>query len=312
MKKLLLSLKNFSLGLCIFFSWNCFAVKFQLIKKNGQSFSVSKLGDTRSVRTGEFFFYGDEVFLEQGASLSLMGPDDIIFHLSDGGHLKLGFETFSLLNGSLWIQSPGKNNKAIHLETSNAKFKFFKGDAIIQYSDINEKTNAFVFSGHAVLSNFFDKYKMVTLRDGEFSFFDENQEEGRPRTATLIGKESFKNIKSKFAQIQPLKKGGVFEMLSTKQVDLGQMNREIASLDSGSTAVEEVETPKNKILFIPARSKVKKKKVKSLVPVRVFARKQNNSNKKIEKSRVPASSVEKNIKSDLNSDSFLEALKALE
>lgn len=105
MKKLLSALRNYSfLGLLILPVNFAFAAKFQVIKNDGNAFSVTKRGKTKMLKPGEYLYYGDEVLVEESASVSLLGPNDFFIHINGGSHFQFDFEGYKLLKGSVWLQ----------------------------------------------------------------------------------------------------------------------------------------------------------------------------------------------------------------
>ncbi len=326
MKRLLYVLKNYSLlGLLILPLSFAHAAKFHVVKKDGTSFSVSKRGKTKNLRAGEYVYFGDEVLVEESSSLSLLGPNDFFVHLNGGSHLQFDFEGFKLLKGSVWLQQRNKRNGEQYLETSNSLVKFYQGDVIVEYSDVKEKTNVFVLNGSALVSNLFDKFKNVGLSGGEFTFVHKDHDEGRPRLATLIGKESFIELRGHFAKVTPLEKGGMIEMYQPKKKNngnLGELNREIASLDESKIPEvklqEKVHENHGGSLVITSEMKKKwhlernppklkpKRKIYPKRKIMVYGQgvnKVKQEDVKVKTQRMPASVIE-----DQSSD-FLEAVK---
>ncbi|MCB9091654.1 MAG: hypothetical protein H6621_08530 [Halobacteriovoraceae bacterium] len=245
MKKLWLEAKIFKFILILTLSTaaQAYASKFQVLELKGYGFSVSKTGSTKTLKKGEYVYFGDEILVEENSSLSLLGPFDQMLNLQGGSHLKLDYQSYKLIKGSAWIQHKSSKYGSLYFETANALVTVNEGDTIIQYSEQSEKTHVFVLNGNAELSNVYDKYKVAALEDGEFSFIQKDYNDGRPRIATLIGKDSFYKLKRGFPSVKPLSKGGIGEMYAEKKShstseEIQQISQSLANLDNSFQSPE--------------------------------------------------------------------------
>lgn len=287
MKRSLLILNNKLLVILslLIFCLPSFARKYQVVQLGGEVFSIDKAARTRTVKTGQYVHVGDELLVEDSSKVTLLGPGDLLLHLKGGSQVRFGLETYQLMKGTTWVQHMNKKAGLVIFETANAEVEVKEGDSIIKYSETQERTDVFTLSGMSKVSHLFDKVKHETLVDGEFSFLSKKNN-WVPRRPTLIGKDSFVDLKQQFAGVSPLKRN-LDELYKNRanSDELKQMNRSIASLDEQPYVREEkkLETSKRKhvirdhgeYLFISSKlkkvaKKKKKKKKKKKAKLRVF------------------------------------------
>lgn len=216
MKKLSKSIKS-SLVLALFLSFSAFA-KSPLALVNsvkGTAFVINNGKQTKVLKPGDHLYDFDEVLTETGGQISFSDYYDHQYHLSGSGHVKLLNRMVELKRGYLWQQSftPSKN---FITQTANAVVSYSQGESIVSFDPYSGKTQLLVIKGRFEFANLLQNFLKLEVRDGQFSFIDNDYEEGRPRDATPLGFSSFKKVTSLFEKVEPMDKDDAYERLKAK------------------------------------------------------------------------------------------------
>jgi hypothetical protein len=191
----------------IFFSLLCSlplvaAPSFRVVKVIGTTSLIDEKNDAKNLSQGVFLPTNSKIMVSKGSQLTFNSETGAVFHLSEGSALEIWRDQLVLISGTLWVQS-SKEDKEQNIETMNSFVEFKKAEFVLSFDDIVKKSQVFVISGHASISNIFMKDKKELLVSGEISFVQKDFQQGMPRRAALIGNESLANVFSKFKGVKP-------------------------------------------------------------------------------------------------------------
>lgn len=220
----------------LFLTYSAFASKVVAVvgEVTGNAF-YSENGKTKPLSVGTHLSPQAEIFTEVGAQVSLNDYYDHIYHLSGGGHLVMHNNLIELKEGYLWVKSLAFDELRgpLRINTANSIVEVTKGEAIVSFDTYSGKTQALAVKGDFLLKNSLLENFMTVLGEGQFSFIQNEHEQGRPRKPTPIGYSSFQKITSLFKGVEPGKDSRAINQ-KTRMAHLGpvpnEASREVASV----------------------------------------------------------------------------------
>ena len=160
-------------------------------------------GRTQMLEPGMNLDDYSELITEEGSQVVFTDYFDHRFYLSGSGHVKLLNRITELRSGYLWIQSYNESDQ-FTVQTANAKVEYTGGEAVISFDDVTTRSQLLVVKGRFIFGNLLQDYMVTPVREGQFSFIQNEYENGSPRNATSIGEESFGKVTSLFRDIKPM------------------------------------------------------------------------------------------------------------
>lgn len=216
MKKLFKSIRSsFLLTFFICFSTWASSPLALVNSVKGNAFVMKQDGTTKTLSPGDHLYDFDEIVTETGGQISFSDYYDHQYHLSGSGQLKVLNKMVELKRGYLWQQSY-KDGEEYITQTANAVVKYMGGESIVSFDPFSGKTQLLVIKGDFELSNLVQKFLKLNVREGQFSFIDNEYEQGRPRNPTPLGYNSFRKVTSLFKGVSPLEKQKAYDKLKTR------------------------------------------------------------------------------------------------
>ncbi len=195
------------LTILLMMSPNSFAGKSNIIAvvsglKGKAFFSVG--GKTMPLKEGMHLSSQAEVFTEVGSQVSINDYYDHIYHLSGAGHIILHRNLVELKEGYLWIKSLAFDELKgpLRISTANAIAVNKVGEAIVSFDSYSGKTQILTVKGDFIFRNSLNQVQYVGLTEGQFSFIQNEHEEGSPRRPTPIGYASYQKITGLFSDVE--------------------------------------------------------------------------------------------------------------
>lgn len=198
------SIKSTSKALALFlFSSSVFAGSLARITAvKGNVFSLTN-GQTKMLKVGDEVNEGSEIVSEEGAQVSYSDFYDHLFHLSGSGQIALTKDKeFELRRGYIWVQSYNEQSTSM-IKTANAAASFRKVELILSFDNSSGRTQVLAVTGNFDFANLLESHLSRKIEAGNFSFVDNDYEQGMPRTPTLIGFNSYKKITTLFDGVKP-------------------------------------------------------------------------------------------------------------
>ena len=161
---------------------------------------------TVPAKVGTKIFDSTEVMTTSGAQVSVMDRYDHIVNLSGSAHMAVQGKKIELIKGYLWIQSTRKRNDKFKIQTANASVSYGQGEGVISFDEATGKTQLLSIRGVFRLRHAMDQHKFEYVREGEFSFINDSYREGRPRSPTAVGYDSYQKVTNLFSGVEPIKK----------------------------------------------------------------------------------------------------------
>ena len=230
---------NFSLVAFLFFASEVLASpSYYGIAKEVQGIAFIKSGDrTVELKEGMRIFDHSEIMTSAGSQVTLMDRYDHIFHLSNSAHIKVYNQIVTLKRGYVWFQSLRRSNESFALESANAQVIYQGGEGIFSFDDFNGRSQFLSIKGRFLFGNPQHEMHVEQLREGEFSFIDNNLREGKPRQATSIGYDSYQRVTSLFHGVSPLSGEIRFPEMGPDSPRESRPSRTIASIGMSSERV---------------------------------------------------------------------------
>lgn len=219
---------------------------FRVVKVIGNASLINDQNEAKNLSQGVFLPTNAKIMVSKGSQLTFTADTGSIYHLSETSAVEIWREQLVLLSGTLWVQSP-KEDKDQNIETMNSIVNFKKSEFVLSFDDIAKKSQVFVISGHAAISNIFMKEKKELLVSGEISFVQKDFQQGMPRRAALIGNESLVAVFSKFKGVKP----GDENFQSILNQDHPGKDRENFTVENGGRSIASVPGEVGGIYFLP-------------------------------------------------------------
>lgn len=163
---------------------------------------VDDKNESHNLTRGVYIPTQAKIVVGVGSQISFTGANEERYFLSENSGLGFQDQKVILYEGTLWVQS-SQEEKNIIIETMNGLAKLSKAEVVIDFNQFTKKSQLFVISGHATLSNVFMQDKQELLVSGEISFVQKDFQQGMPRRPTLIGKDSLFAVMKKFKGVSP-------------------------------------------------------------------------------------------------------------
>ncbi len=227
-------------------------------KVQGHAFVLSG-GATKSLTAGDAIPDLAEVVVEEGGQATLIGANQVSYHLSGAGQVKFMNKMLELKRGHVWFQTTGSVKGPFEVQTANGRVTYWNGEGIASYDQTAARTQFLAVHGSMEFSNLHEGQLMVVVDAGHFSFIEKDQDEGAPRKPTQIGGQSYKQFTGLFKGILPLSKSlnipgqvvesGMPRMVSVEDGEVDVVNqalqakkvdRRVASVPEGTTIVRRV------------------------------------------------------------------------
>lgn len=218
----------------------------------GEAF-VTHNGRTAVLKNGQHLFNTSEVTTAVGAQVALNDYFDHRYHLAGGGHIKFSNRTIELKRGYFWIQSLGNQNQGFSVETANAKLNLAPGEGVMSFDPAASKTQFMSIKGHFTFANLQHNDLMTQVRTGQFSFVENDYEDGIPRNPTPVGEVTFKQVISLFPQVK-LIDGATTESIHLVATSPGQVTAAPTSATRAPASVEgpaQKKSPMGHVIFLP-------------------------------------------------------------
>lgn len=205
------------------------------VVKDVQGIAFVKSGDkTRELKKGMRLFDHSEIMTTAGSQVTFMNRYDHIFHVSNSSHVSVFNQIVTLKRGYVWFQSLRRTNESFALESANAQLIYQGGEGIFSFDDFNGRTQFLSLNGTFLFGNPLHEMHVEQLRQGEFSFVDNEVADARPRRATMIGQESYQRVTGLFYGVSPLSGEIQFPEMNTDRAvaSTPRAQRGIASIGS--------------------------------------------------------------------------------
>ncbi len=165
-------------------------------------------GSTKVLKEGMHLPAKTEIFSEVGSQVAFNDYYDHVFHLSGGAHLIVHPNLVELKEGYMWVKSlsydPMKG--PLKVTTANSLIEHSVGEGILSFDTYSGKTQVLSIKGDFELKNIRQEYQWMQVSQGQFSFIQDEYNEGAPRNSTPIGHASFKKITSLFNGVEAFDK----------------------------------------------------------------------------------------------------------
>jgi len=240
MKKLLKGTSSFVLLMAVLLPVLLQAKPSALVSSvEGNAFVVYN-GSTKPIKSGEYLEDMSIIMTEEGGQVAISDFHDHKFFLAGSGMATILNRMVELKRGYLWVQSLA--TEKAKLQTANAVVNYTNGDAVFSFDSMSGKTQLMVVRGSFELQNVLRDDVSVTVDQGNFSFIDDEYEQGIPRTPTPVGFQSFQKVISLFRGVDAkyvesddaiMKKNAPVKRVG-KVVSKGK-NRAVASIESKAT-----------------------------------------------------------------------------
>lgn len=312
----------------------------------GNAFVFYGKSQAKMLRYGSKIKDFAEVMVEDGSYVSMTNAEGQTYHLAGGTQVKMLGNLVELKAGKMWFFS-NSDKKITTIKSANSQASVKKGQFVLSFDSVKDKTQLLVLSGQVYFSNSLEPDLGVEVSPSYFSFVDMKYNDGLPRRPTRVGLKSYQKLKLSFNGIDEIENSS-FEVLFGGQ---SKKSRSIASVTEKKNQPNlKKKSPKKKgrVIFYSAARKVEQRspssvgsamnyymnmeKPKKVVPVqskkvakvRVFSATINNkqvmspspkkkvvNTVKLKNSRMPASVQTNSLIQELNS-SFEKSLKIIE
>jgi len=162
----------------------------------GNVFVILPQGKVQEAHYGQKLPDFTELMTDESSQVAWRDDAGNFFQLASSGHLRFLNKIVELQQGHLWMKT--SHPQQMSVQTANAVVNFQKADGIVSFDPENSRTQVMATSGQFELSNILMREVTQVIGPGEFSFIDPQYEEGRPRLATSVGKNSYKKMTGLF------------------------------------------------------------------------------------------------------------------
>ncbi len=260
-------------------------------------------GKTHQLKKGEILKPKSEIFIEHGGRLSLSDNLDHTFYLNSDASLAIFESGHELRSGNMWVQSKNQNQK-MNITTVNAHIELDMGEAILTYDTSKARTQLLVLNGMMKLSNNKTRDLSLSVTENNYSFIENNYDNGAPRDPTPVGQKTMKELMSSFIGVTPFQMNShAHKVVTSHHVVSHEPIRAIASTPVVEHESKIIEEYKNSMLEKKLESPLPKRKKKGYSPVvhkkvdlesgpvvvQIYGQKKSSKEKMVE--RLPASSV---------------------
>ncbi len=168
-------------------------------------------GSTKALKTGMHLPSETEVFTEVGSHVTFNDYYDHVFYLSGGAHLILYPNLVELKEGYLWIKALSYDalRGPLKVTTANSLIEHKMGEGILSFDTYSGKTQVLSIKGDFDLKNIRQELQWTQVTEGQFSFIQDEYNNGIPRKSTPIGYASFQKVTSLFSGVEAFEKGKI-------------------------------------------------------------------------------------------------------
>lgn len=217
----------------------------------GKAFAIES-GTTRFLKAGDHVNDQTQVVTEEGGQLSFSDYYDHQYHLAGSGQVRIVSNVIELIVGYLWVQTYKQTKNAFFIQTPNAVVSYVDGEAVVSYDGLKGKTQLYSLNGDFEFAHLIKQdFKEVVSR-GQFSFVSNDFENGAPRRATELGKDSYDRVRMVFYGVNPIEKRNPlldsYESSAAFQVPQNQQRTPASMTDLGSVPSGNVPSS-GKIIF---------------------------------------------------------------
>jgi len=170
---------------------------------SGNVFSIYQ-GTTKVLMATEHIPDLAEIVTEEGAQITFADYYDHKFHMAGSGHVKITGNVTELLAGYIWVQSYGQSVEEFIIQTANAVVTYKGGEAIVSYDKVKGKTQLYSLSESFEIAHVLEKSFKEVVDKGQFTFIDNDFENGAPRRPTELGHASYEKMRSLFYKVHPI------------------------------------------------------------------------------------------------------------
>ncbi|MDB9787211.1 hypothetical protein OAB57_03820 [Bacteriovoracaceae bacterium] len=250
---------------------------------SGNAFSVRK-GKTKFLQKNLEIKNRSSIITEENSVATLFDPLQHTFFLAGKSHLEIGSSHLLLKRGYFWINSDQSSPYTI--KTANASIDIRSGEYLLSFDPINGKTQVLVITGEATLSNAINTNLQTEVLAGQFSFVQDNHNNGKPRLPTAIGYESFKKIVLLFKGNVTIdkKKKQLSRSLASEKLQKPNHNTKLSSFYQ-ELLKEEMKTNKNVVSTKKKISNVRRKYQGK--PIQIFGRRYTKQPTKWKSKKTP-------------------------
>ena len=248
MNKIKLSILAVSLNLIII---GAQAVEFgTIVEFSGEGF-ISHDGKTKAMKKGDKIEMDSDIVIEHKGQVTITDNADHRYHLANLASVNVKAQCLELRSGDLWVQSLNKNDTH-KIQTANALIKYEGGEAIISYSAINDKkekigiTHLMVINGMMNLVNLGAPKLNLNIAEGNYSFVNNNYDQGAPRNPTPVGKKTYNQLIGLFKGIKPIEKNSptIFKNEAVSEEHKKESSRTVASVSGPTSEKSNIIDPK--------------------------------------------------------------------
>jgi hypothetical protein len=163
---------------------------------------VNMGGKLSKLQPGQNLFEMNTITTGLGAQVAFNDFFDHVYHLAGEGQVQIRPQIIQLHRGYFWIQSLGKHQQIFQVTTANAKLYYSHGHGVLSFDADSGRTQFMSVQGVFGFGNLLQPELDVKVTTGEFSFVDNEFQEGVPRYATAIGRQTFDQVVSLFPGIK--------------------------------------------------------------------------------------------------------------
>lgn len=208
-----------------------------------------KMGDKlMPLKPGQNLFDSNTIMTTVGSQVSFSDFFDHLYQLAGEGQIQIRPQVIQLHRGYFWIQSLGKHQQIFQVISANAKLYYSNGHGVVSFDPYSGRTQFISVQGYFGFGNLLQPELDVKVSTGEFSFVDTEFQEGVPRYATAVGKQTFDQIVSLFPEItQEQKLAPEFQLLAKSDQGPSRAPASVAK-----------ESQSGSITFIPMKQELDK------------------------------------------------------
>jgi len=170
---------------------------------DGNVFSIYQ-GVTKALSAADHIPDLAEIVTEEGAQITFADYYDHKFHVAGSGHVKITGNVTELLAGYIWVQSFGQSVEEFIIQTANSVVTYKGGEAIVSYDKVKGKTQLYSLSESFEIAHVLEKSFKEVVDKGQFTFIDNDFENGAPRRPTELGHASYEKMRSLFYKVHPI------------------------------------------------------------------------------------------------------------
>ena len=162
----------------------------------GNVFVILPQGKVQEAHYGQKLPDMTEIMTDETSQVAWRDEAGNFYQLAASGHIRFLNQIIELQQGNLWLKVTQPTSASV--QTANSVVDFKKADGIISYDGESSRTQVLATQGQFVLSNILVPEAQEVIGAGQFSFLEPSYENGMPRVATNVGKNSYKKMTQLF------------------------------------------------------------------------------------------------------------------